>query len=141
MAEILSIIMFSVLIALCVVFFIVLFLRGGEVAKVFFIIFSSLCALLSIGVGLIWDSDSAWFFERIVRLSTSLPVAVLVLVLECVSIIMLFVAANMLYFKRKRSVEKKAEPEIIESEEIPMPDNCRKADERKHGEYKIIKMG
>lgn len=109
--------------------------------KIFFIIFSSLCALLSIGLGLIWDSDSAWFFERVVRLGSSLPVAVLVLVLECVSLITLFVAATLLYFKRKQPTEKIAEPEIIESEEMPLPDNCRKADERKHGEYKIIRMG
>lgn len=141
MAQLLSIIALSVLIVLCIVFFVFLFLRGGVGAKIFFCIYSSLCVLFCVGVGLIWDRDSAWFFERIVNLGSSVPVAALVITLECVAIITLVAATTLLKFRRKQPTEKKVETEIVESEDIILPDNCRKADERKHGDYKIVRMG
>ena len=137
--ELFSIILLSVFIAICLASSVILVWRGGKGTKIVFCVFSALCLTLCITFAVIWTGVFSFdVMQRIVALKDSLAVPILTLALAIISAITLIVVAASIKRKAKQLPLQNEVPII--KEEVRLPDNYRRAGERKHGEYTIIKL-
>ena len=135
--EICFIAVVSVLIALCLISFIVTAAVGGRGAKIAFCVISCLALILTIGVVLVWtEVVSLEITQRLFELKYKLYDLLLTVGLGVVSACEFSGTLVMLGKKEHIAViEHKEELSVIEA---PQTESVRKAGERKHNNYKIV---
>ena len=135
--EICFIVAMSVLIALCLVSFIVTTAVGGRRALVTFCVISCLALILTLGTMLVWtDVISLELTTRLFVLRSKLYDVLLAVVLGVVSACE-FSGTLVMLTRKKEQVAVAVHKEDV-SVEIPQTETVRKAGERKHENYKIV---
>lgn len=134
-------IMVVALMAVCLLSHILLALSGsGKGIKIFFCIFSGAVLISSILLALVWKGIVVTSFTPIIAEIKKIkyaPFLAMALVIICTSEF-----SGMLYLlkARRKSEVKQVEMSVVgEAIAYTLPDNVRKANTRKHGEYKIVK--
>ena len=139
--EICFIIAMSVLIALCLVSFIVTAAVGKRGSLVTFCVISCLALVLTIGIALVWMGViSLEITQRLFVLKSKLHDLLLTGALGVVSACEFSGTLVMLGRKRERVTVVEHKQELSEIE-MPQTETVRKAGERKHDNYKIVDMG
>lgn len=140
--EISYIVVMSALIFACLWSFILIAALGsGRIVKIVFCVVSALSLLINIFLVLVWTGIiPPAHIESLVELKTTIFAPILAFVLTAISVSEF---AGLLLMRDKCNAADVHEQliQIAATQECFVPDNERKADERKHAEYKIIDMG
>ncbi|MCH5164610.1 MAG: hypothetical protein J1F36_06310 [Clostridiales bacterium] len=134
--EICFIVAMSVLIALCLVSFIVTAAVGGRGAKITFCVISCLAFILMLGITLVWTGIIPDITGRLLVLKSNLHDVLLTVALGIVSACEF--SGMLVMLVKKEHVSVIAHKEELSEVEAPQTEAVRKAGERKHGNYKIV---
>lgn len=136
-AQLIYFIVVGTLIAFCVVSFVLIAACGsGKGVKIFFCVFDVVILLLSILFALIWKGiifDALAPVMSAIKRAKVAPYLAMALVMVYTSELTGLILS---IGKGKKAVEDVPMP-AQKTTEYVLPDNRRKADERKHGDYKI----
>lgn len=140
--ELISIIGLSVYLAICLISHIVLTFRGGKAIKIVFCLFSFFGLLGCLFAAFIVTGVfSITFLEPFIKLKSTVTVPILIVAIAITSSAEFSGLLHLLTRKNRHEKKSMVREHNRDKEEIQLIDNYRKSGERKHGEYKIVRMG